>query len=252
MTLPPEVTQTVELLERCFGDELLAVYLHGSAVSGGLRPNSDLDLLGVIARPMSADVRERLLADLLQISGRHPTRPGYPRPIELIVFRMADLSEPAYPARSEFVYGEWLRNAFETGEGTRSISDPEFTLILAQARKEAKSLVGPPAADLLPEVAPADVRRAIGDALPALIDGLQGDERNVILTLARMWRTLSIGDFVSKDVAAEWAAARLPVDSASVLAGARAAYLATCSKDCHEQEVHIVAKDLTERVTALL
>src|SRR5690606_18364981 len=62
-------------------------------------------------------------------------------------------------------------------------------------------------------------------ALPALLDSLEGDERNVLLTLTRMWRTLATGDFVPKDAAAGWAVARLPAEHAAVLATARDAYL---------------------------
>ena len=32
------------------------------------------------------------------------------------------------------------------------------------------------------------------DALPSLAAGLDGDPRNVLLTLARMWRTVATGD----------------------------------------------------------
>jgi hypothetical protein len=40
-----------------------------------------------------------------------------------------------------------------------------------------------------------------------------------------MWRTLVTGEFVSKDVAADWAVARLPAIQAAVLADAREIYL---------------------------
>ena len=39
------------------GGSLLGAYLHGSAVTGGLRPDSDLDLLLLTARPLSAAER---------------------------------------------------------------------------------------------------------------------------------------------------------------------------------------------------
>src|SRR5690606_34256793 len=106
----------------------------------------------------------------------------------------------AYPPRSEFIYGEWLRDAFEAGEVPKPTRDPELTVLIAQARQEAKPLIGPEAAELLPIVPPALLYRAIGDALPALLDNLAGDERNVLLTLTRMWRTLSTGEIVPKDV----------------------------------------------------
>ncbi|WP_349958584.1 aminoglycoside adenylyltransferase domain-containing protein [Rhizobium sp. ZPR3] len=43
-----------------------------------------------------------------------------------------------------------------------------------------------------------------------MLANLHGDERNVLLTLARMWRTAATAEFVSKDIAAGWAMQRLP------------------------------------------
>ncbi|WP_369406693.1 aminoglycoside adenylyltransferase domain-containing protein [Chromobacterium alticapitis] len=84
---------------------------------------------------------------------------------------------------------------------------------------------------LVPVIARPVIRRAIADALPALIGALRGDERNVLLTLACMWRTLLTGEFVAKDVAADWAAARLPAGQAAVLAYAREGYLTRGEED---------------------
>src|SRR5690606_33428931 len=118
-----------------------------SAVAGGLRPKSDVDVLVVIDRPMTQAVRERLVAELMKISGRPEGDSA--RPLELIVFHRDDLAGLACPPRSELVYGEWLRGAFEAGEAPAPVSDPELTVLLAQARQEAKALFGPDPAELL-------------------------------------------------------------------------------------------------------
>lgn len=224
-TIPAEASAALANVRRIFGKALVAVYLHGSAVAGGLRPQSDVDLIVVAGRPMSDAMRQNLLVELMRISGRHPAPTGGPRCIELMVFEAAALSSLPYPAQAAFVYGEWLRAAFEAGAAAEPVSDPEFTLILAQARREARALFGPPAADILPAIPDDDVRRALRDALPALLGNLEGDERNVLLTLARMWRTATTGDFVSKDAAADWAIPRLPGAVADMLAVARDGYL---------------------------
>lgn len=237
-----------------FGDALLGVYLHGSAASGGLRPQSDIDLLAVTAREMTGAEREKLLAAMLRISGRHPAAPGNPRCVELVVFHRAELAAPGYPPRAAFVYGEWLRDAFEAGEKAASSADPEYTLVLAQARRDAVRLLGPPAGDLLPEISGAQVRQAMGDALPALIGGLRSDERNVLLTLARMWRTASDGGFATKDAAAGWAMQRLGDRDRATLDHARKAYLGEIADDWdgRQAEAQALAEELRQRVVALL
>ncbi|WP_095448858.1 aminoglycoside adenylyltransferase family protein [Ochrobactrum quorumnocens] len=254
LEIPVEASSALSIVKNCFGTALLGVYLHGSAVSGGLRPNSDVDLLAIVSRPTTHADRKRLVTELLSVSGRYPHDDAGRRPLELIVFNRADLATSAYPARSEFVYGEWLRDAFETGEVPEPVSDPEFTLLLAQARQEARALIGPDPAELLPVIPESDIRRAIGDALPSLLGTLEGDERNVLLTLARMWRTLVTGEFVPKDAAAQWAMPRLPDIAATLLASAREGYLSRTAYDWSVRRIEArrVADELGERVAALL
>ena len=115
-------------------------------------------------------------------------------------------SRPAY----EYQFGEWLRPDIERGNLPQPAADPDLALLFWQARSHSLPLFGEPAERLIPPVPFSRVRQAIYGALPSLLDNLEGDERNVLLTLARMWYTLSTGGLGSKDQAAEWAAARLP------------------------------------------
>lgn len=231
LRLPTEAVATLAILTEIFEDSLRAVYLHGSAVSGGLQAHSDVDLLAVIDEPMPDTDRDRLLASLLRVSGRYPPGPNGPRCVELIVCLEGDLTALPYPARSEFLYGEWLRDAFEIGERATPVCDPELTLVLAQARHEARSLMGPPAEVVLPEVPPDQIRCAMQDILPSLVDNLEHDTRNVLLTLARMWRTAVTGKFVTKEAAADWALPRVPIGLREALVLARDGYRGTVEDD---------------------
>lgn len=252
-TLPAAAKQALPVIRRRLAASLVALYLHGSAVAGGLRPYSDVDLLAIVDRPLTPEVRRGLAADLMALSGRYPADPDGRRAIELIVFLRADLASPPYPGRAEFIYGEWLRDGFEKGDVAGPVSDAEFTLILAQSRQQAQTLFGPPAEVLLPAIARADVQRAIADALPTLIASLTGDERNVVLTLARMWYTSVNGTFVAKDVAADWAAERLPAESAALLSAVRRAYLNGSDDDWQHRQPALqrTVMLLREQISAL-
>ena len=92
-------------------------------------------------------------------------------------------------------------------------------------RRYGEPLVGPPAADAISPVPEADLRAAMVGDLELLLDDLEPDTRNVLLTLARIWCTLATGEIRSKDEAAAWALERLPDEHRPVLAHARAAYL---------------------------
>jgi len=246
MEIPPEASQALAVVQQCLGDSVLAVYLHGSAVAGGLRPMSDVDLMVIVNRPTTPLDRQQLVAELLRISGRYPPKPGDARPLEVIVFQRADLSPLAFPPRSEFLYGEWLREAFEAGAVPEPAANPDSTLVLAQARLTGVPLMGPPPAALLPPIPVEGIRSAITQARPALLADLRGDERNVLLTLARMWRTLATGEFVPKDVAADWAMERLPAASGELLGLARDGYLGTRTDDWRAR--HDVARRLADEM----
>ena len=257
-TNTPEQTDQIPFvaaaLQHVFGDALLAVYLYGSAVSGTLQPQSDIDLLVMIDRAMTNTQRHDLLKVLLRMSARHPAEPGGPRCIDVLVFLLSDLSENGGPARAEFTYGEWLRDGFEAGAPPMPTRDPEYTLVLAQARRDAVSLSGPCASELLPEISRKHIRQAMGDALPMVLRGLRGDERNVLLTLARMWRTAQTGDFVTKDAAAAWAIPNMRGQDAAILDYARRAYLGEIIDDWRSRwdDAQQLAEHLRERIIEVL
>lgn len=116
--------------------------MHGSSVSGGLRPNSDIDLLVIIKSPLTKEEKNLLNTDLLSISGHYPYDKFGRKPLEIVMFVSHLLHNLQYPARCEFIYGEWLRDTLEQGLSDNSSEDPEYTLMLAQAQKEVKLLWG--------------------------------------------------------------------------------------------------------------
>jgi Polymerase beta, Nucleotidyltransferase len=54
------------------GDDVVGAYLHGSALLGGLRPRSDLDLLVVARRRMALEEKRSLVERLLAVSRPMP------------------------------------------------------------------------------------------------------------------------------------------------------------------------------------
>lgn len=255
LIIPPEATIALPLLRHRLGPTLVAVYLHGSAAAGGLRKHSDVDLLAVVDEVLPASARARLAADLMTVSGHYPFDPMGRRPLEVIIFRLADLERMTYPARAEFVYGEWLRHTLERGAVPQAHTSPEYTLLLAQAREEALPLAGPNLAELVSKIPSDIIGRAIGDLLPELVSSVAGDERNVLLTLARMWVTLATGQFVAKDAAADWARPKLSDQAAEALTLARDGYLGGGeNNDLHRRQTQVLraVEEMRRRIVANL
>ena len=232
---------------------LLAAYLYGSAVAGGLRPDSDLDVLGVTARRLTAEEQRAVIDGLMPISGRG-TRPAAWRPVELTLVVGHEVRPWRYPPRFDLQYGEWLRDDFLAGRIDDSPSpNPDVAILITMVLATGRSVLGPPAAAVLDPVPPVDVSRAILDGLEPLLDDVEDDTRNVLLTLARMWSTLATGDIRSKDAAVAWALPLLPEQHRRTLSLARDAYLGQADDDWAElmPTARLLADFMVARIRAL-
>jgi len=228
------------------------MYLTGSFCDGGLRPESDLDILLITRAPLQIGDRRILNEHLLGYSGRRATRqPG--RPIELTSLVLDDIKPWRYPAMRDFLYGEWLRTDYEAGRLPTREVDPNLPVILTSARQHSSVLMGPPLAELTDPVPHEHLTQSMFDALPNLLEDLVGDERNVLLTLARILFTLRTGLIAPKDVAAADVCSSLASAHALTLDLAARAYRGEVCDDWTElhSEASAAATELTDRIYAL-
>jgi streptomycin 3"-adenylyltransferase len=233
-------------VERVLGANVAAVYLFGSAVAGGLRPHSDLDLLVVLYEPTTADQRARLVAELRPLS-RRGERPAEWRPIELTAVVHSALDSQTISPRADYQYGEWLREELDAGQVDPAQPDnPDLIIILAQARASGRALRGPHARETIKEIPPADVRRAMLATVDSLLADLETDTTNVLLTLARIAYTLETAEFTAKDSAAGWATSR--VTGGTALRRAAAIYRGSVPDEWAPAEAALAARQLMELI----
>ena len=203
------------------GTEILGAYLYGSAVTGELRPRSDLDVLVLTRRAATIEKKRRLAEGLLAVSGQGP------RPVEVTVVAEPDVKPWRYPPLFDLQFGEWHRAALERCEvePLAATTNPDVALLLTMVLQASRPLLGPPAPELVDPVPPEDLTRAMLHGADEVMPGLADDTRNSVLTLARIWLTVETGEIGTKDRAADWALERLPEEHREVLARARAIYL---------------------------
>jgi predicted nucleotidyltransferase len=200
-------------------DDVVGAYLHGSAVLGGLRPKSDLDVMVVSRRGMSPERKRRLIERLLEVSLR-------PRPVEVTIVVADEIRPWRYPPAMEFQFGDWWRREFERGEMEPWTSpSPDLAVVIRMVVLGDAPLSGPPAAEVFDPVPRADFVDALVHGIDGLLAELGSDTRNVVLTLARIWSGIETDQILSKDAAAQWALLRLPEHLRPVLAHARDVYL---------------------------
>ena len=250
--LSGQTTQVLLTAEELFDCKILGIYLYGSATMGRLRPDSDLDILILIEQHLDARERKFLTERLLALS-------VYPacaekRPLEVTVLSKNDIVPWKFPPKCEYMYGEWLRHDMEKGIYPQAYHDPDVAILLWQAQKKSLTLKGADIKDIVPLIPFADIKKAIRLCLPTLIAAFAGDERNVLLTLARMWYTIKTEEVATKDVAAQWALSRIPKNISHILETAREAYLGKAHDDWKEigEDKNIVLLYLKEQIEHLL
>jgi len=198
------------------------MYQHGSAVLGGLRPDSDIDVIAVASRGTTIDEKRDLIGLLLSISGA----PVSSRPIELDVVVASEIKPWRYPPAFDFHYSELWRERFE-GEDVEpwpSDTNPDLASAITMVLAGDAPLVGPPAADVFDPVPRADYLDAILRDIENVDEYLPWDTRNVVLTLPRIWSAIATDRVDSKESAALWAIPQLPPEHRIVLEHALAAY----------------------------
>jgi predicted nucleotidyltransferase len=224
-----QARRVAALLTEVLAGDVMGVYLYGSAVLGGLRPASDIDLLAVSRRRTEPAERRELIKRLMPLSGRAGEGA---RSIELTVVARPDVQPWRFPPRQDLLYGDWWRGEFESGNFAPWVPlNPDLTIVLEMVLQANRPVCGPPPGELFGPIPWADGRRGMLDSMPALLSYLDGDERNVVLTFVRIWDTLFTGVIRSKDGAAAWALPRLPPEHRPVLQRARELYLAGGPED---------------------
>ena len=223
-SLPKQVQQAVTLAKLLLEDaKILGIYLYGSATMATLRPDSDIDLLIITEARMDDGTRTALTKGLRTLSGTVGCIEK--RPLEVTVVCRGDIVPWQFPPRCEYMYGEWLREELDAGAIPQADPEPELALLLWQARLHSLTLFGAACETVVPPLSFAQLKEAMAGLLPSLLAGYKGDERNVLLTLARMWFSLETAEMTTKDKAAAWAMPKLPPSLAPLLETARAAYL---------------------------
>ncbi|WP_179215715.1 aminoglycoside adenylyltransferase domain-containing protein [Paenibacillus sp. MY03] len=214
---PPNVRRQAELitnyLHDYLGSALVGVYIHGSIALGSFLPaRSDLDLLIVVDRMLTAKERFKLMIAFLSLH-RQPVH------VEASIVRKSDMDNWTFPTPYEFHFSEHWRKRFEAMEAREDDSfwqfedkatDSDLACHVKLARQAGIALYGPEPCDILPEVPHDDFWQSIrADA--DYYAKHSGDLENAgILSLLRIWAYKELGEILSKTDACRWAEGALP------------------------------------------
>jgi hypothetical protein len=196
-------------LTRVLGPVLVGVVVHGSAVLGGwTAERSDVDVLGVVARPIGQRAKRVIAARLHHPSLACPAAAG----LELSLVTAAVAGDP--PRRPPFELHVNTGPAARTHLGGAGAVDPDLLLHFAVSRRSGLAVAGPdpvevfaePPRDWLLERAAAELRWA----------GRHGSFAYRVLTACRAWRYLEDDVLGAKVDSGRWARLRLADPSPAV------------------------------------
>lgn len=221
-----QIAQAYSVINTYLGDCLLAIHLYGSAIEGGLRAYSDIDLLVTIDKTIDDETRKELMRILLSCSatpGSDPIR----RALEVTVINYADIVPWKYPPKREMQFGEWLRHDILDGIFEPAIIDVDLCILLRKIRTRSIPIFGESAANLFDPVPDSDFMTTLQSTLDIwnTQEDWFGDERNIILTIARIWYSAVTGDIGSKEEASSWLIDRLPIAYHNLVLKTRQDYL---------------------------
>ena len=143
-----QIAAVVTLAREVLGDDVIALYLYGSATLGGLQNHSDIDLFVVSARSLTGAEKRRVVDGLLEISG-DPARAAASwqdtRPLEVTIAARPGIDPWRFPPAMERQYGEWLRTEFAAGSVFPDEPTPnaDLALLLESVRRTGRALAGP-------------------------------------------------------------------------------------------------------------
>lgn len=238
-----QLASALRVLDQHLAPGLQTVHLFGSAVDGGLRRDSDIDLLVTVAHPLGEDNRRALMRSLLQVSGPPGSERHGLRPLEVTVVAQADVRPWRHPANRQLQFGEWLRDDILQDEFEAPQLDHDLAILLTKVRSHSVPLRGEEAARVFEPVPADDLQLALRDTVAQWTepDTWAGDERNIVLALSRVWFTAATGTIAPKDIAADWVLDRIAPVHKAVLLKARAAYLGATDDDLASQPAEVEA-----------
>ena len=230
------------------GENLVGVYLHGSAAMGCFNPaKSDLDLLIVVEDGMSDDVKRQFMDMVLRLNVEAPAKG-----LELSVLRRADCAAFVHPMPFDLHFSiaheQWYRTDPEDYIQKMKGVDPDLAAHITILHRKGVVLYGPAVAEIFSPV-PRDayissIRADVADAEEQILK----DPVYMTLNLCRVMAFIREGLVLSKLEGGRWGMGNLPWAHYSVMDQALVAYTSEQEMKLPEQKLKAFARFMLDRI----
>ncbi len=190
-------------------DNLVGIYLHGSAVMGCFNPQkSDLDLIIVVESPLTDDVKRLFMDMVVKYDSLGPAKG-----IEMSVV-LRNVCDPfIYPTPFELHFSKMHQKWYEDNpddyickmKGEDKDLAAHFTIL----KKRGKCLYGVPIEEVFSEVPTANYMDSIWEDVSDAPEDIAEDTMYLVLNLARVLAYKKEQLVLSKKEGGEWAIAHI-------------------------------------------
>ena len=195
---------------KAFGDNLVGIYLHGSAAMGCFNPaSSDIDLIVVIKDALDFDKRRAYIDDMVRLNARAPKKG-----LEVSVVRREVCDPFVYPTPFEFHFSPMYLDACVNApdEYARSVghSDPDLAAHFTVIRERGRVLLGEGIPAVFGEVDGKYYMDSIWTDVSCSESDILSEPVYIVLNLARVLAYTREGLVLSKAEGGKWALDNLP------------------------------------------
>ena len=239
----------VEQAEEILGENLVGVYLHGSAVMGCFNPQkSDIDLIIVVEHPLTDAEKRKFLDMVVDYNARGPAKG-----IEMSIVLRAVCKPFVYPTPYELHFSaghlKWYQDDPEDYirrmNGTDKDLAAHFTILI----KRGSCLSGAPIEAVFAEVPSGDYRDSIWFDVDGAAEEITEYPMYLTLNLARVLAYQEAGLVLSKKEGGEWALEHLPSEYHLLVRNALREYTENAEIDYDEALAKRYAEYMIKQLT---
>ena len=218
------INEFTEKSKDILGDNLVGIYLHGSAVMGCFNPGkSDIDLIIVVNNPMTDEVKKEYLDMVVKYNEQGPSKG-----IEMSVVLKKVCNPFVYPTPFEthFSVGHlnWYKEKPDEYIKAMKGEDTDLAAHFTIINKRGKCLCGAPIKEVFADVPSKDYMDSIWDDIAEAPDDIADNTMYLTLNLARVLAYKKEGLVLSKKEGGEWAINNLPQEFHSLITDAMREY----------------------------
>ena len=203
-------TGFVEKSKEILQENLVGIYLHGSAVMECFNPaKSDLDLIVVVKNSMSYADKRAYMGMVVDLSSQGPAKG-----IEMSVVKQSVCKPFAYPTPFELHFSiahlDWYRNDPDDYVSKMKGEDKDLAAHFTIINHRGKCLYGAPIKDTFADVPIQDYIDSIWEDVANAKDEIADNPMYLTLNLARVLAYLKDGVVLSKKEGGVWALNNIP------------------------------------------